>query len=883
MFARKSQFSLTLLCAFAATGISSWRAASGAGEGFETAETSWKLASTDCQARLAVHQRTFTQAHSGRGSEYVAVKAAAGGSFVYLSHKIEPSRIIPELAMSVWVQSDRSGVQLLARVVLPRTEDPRSQAPLTALLFGEMLESAGEWKQLHLADFPALLDTQARVWRSQLPGIDIDTREAYVDAVVLNAYGGSGLTQLWIDDLDCSGSVSAPEFTRDPLDEGGVVGAGHTAGASSSSSSGAPVLRGAVLEADGRPLAVRAIEHQGEEFEWLKSLGFNTIKLARPPTREQCDLARRLELWLVAPPPHVLGGRRIAEAHDRVLAWELGANLAGPELEATRSLAAEVRQSDPSRRPLICSPRAKLWNYSRLADILICEPEPFNGTVELDDFSERLRERQGWARPGSPIWASLETEPSAELVAQLAAIQGEGAAPPPSIDPLQLRLVALRAAAAGARGILFRSSSRLVEGDARALALKLVNLDLELIAPWVAAGQFVAEIPASDRAARVSVLATDRSQLVLVTRTAAGQQYELEAPTNSETAFVVSGAPRSSRAYSISPAGLQFQESRRVAGGVRVAVSSAGFVKLIVLTENNLVQSHLTRTLAEHAESAAGVMRQLALARLTSVEEIDRELTSLGRVYPESLERLSEARENLRTCERLLDARDFGGAQEHAELTLAALAKIRRGRWRQAAVAFSTPVASPCCTSFDVLPLHYRLAGRLKSARWSDNVLPSGDFEDLGVLQSAGWRHYRGADATLPTAVELASHAAHSGAAGLLLKASSPDSESAGVVETPPLWITSAPVAVRARQMVRVRGWIKLPAAIQSSEGGVLIFDSAGGLPLALRFQSPGEWREFTLYRAAPTDGLFSVTFALTGVGEAWIDDLSLSLLPEGA
>jgi hypothetical protein len=38
-------------------------------------------------------------------------------------------------------------------------------------------------------------------------------------------------------------------------------------------------------------------------------------------------------------------------------------------------------------------------------------------------------------------------------------------------------------------------------------------------------------------------------------------------------------------------------------------------------------------------------------------------------------------------------------------------------------------------------------------------------------------------------------------------------------------------------------------------------------------------WREFTLYRAVPQTGDLTVTFALTGLGEASIDDVAVSLL----
>jgi len=59
----------------------------------------------------------------------------------------------------------------------------------------------------------------------------------------------------------------------------------------------------------------------------------------------------------------------------------------------------------------------------------------------------------------------------------------------------------------------------------------------------------------------------------------------------------------------------------------------------------------------------------------------------------------------------------------------------------------------------------------------------------------------------------------------------------------------------------------------------LMIFDSFGGSQLAERIHQTNGWREFTLYRAAPRSGDLTVTFAMTGLGEAWLDDVSISTL----
>jgi hypothetical protein len=84
---------------------------------------------------------------------------------------------------------------------------------------------------------------------------------------------------------------------------------------------------------------------------------------------------------------------------------------------------------------------------------------------------------------------------------------------------------------------------------------------------------------------------------------------------------------------------------------------------------------------------------------------------------------------------------------------------------------------------------------------------------------------------------------------------------------------------VRQGQIVRIHGWVHVPRPLAASDEGLLVFDSIGGAELGDRVRLTQGWRELTIYRAVPESGSLTVTFALTGLGEASIDDLSISLL----
>ena len=188
-------------------------------EAFEGPETSWRDAGGDAQYRIVRHHRLhalkqysdkqYGEAHSGQGCERLAV-LGNHGTHVYIGHEVGRARVIEELVPSVWVRSDRAGLQIVARAVLPRTEDPRTGGPVSTLLHGASYTEVGRWQQLAVGDLPRLLARQVRILRTQL-GPGVDGREAYIDRILLNAYGGPGQTNVWIDDLEIAGYVASPQ------------------------------------------------------------------------------------------------------------------------------------------------------------------------------------------------------------------------------------------------------------------------------------------------------------------------------------------------------------------------------------------------------------------------------------------------------------------------------------------------------------------------------------------------------------------------------------------------------------------------------------------------------------------------------------------------
>lgn len=849
-------------------------------ESFESAEPTWRLADTDCGVRVVAHQRSFETSHSGHGSEHVRLHAG-WGTYAHLIHQIPRGRVIVEWQASVWLWSDRPGVQFMARVVLPRSVDRRTGAPHTLLLRGDVYAKVGEWQQLFIHQPDRLLEREVRVLRSR-DGSDVDPREAYIDLVFLNAYGGAGVTSLWIDDLAVSGDVPATRFATHGNTQSDV--SDHAAGSRVQRGGPTPSrvqVNGAVLLVDGRPMLPRAIEHNGETFEWLKSLGFNTIKLAAEPSGIELREAERLGLWLVAPPPN---DGFISPSHDRVLAWDMGSQLTEDRLDLTRQRIGQLRRSDiRADRPLIAEVSDRVWSYSRLTDLLLLRRSPLGSGLSLGGYGRWIEQRPSLARPGTPVWATIQTEPAIQVVDQWEAM---GLGPPSSIavEPEQLQSLCYQALASGARGLLFTSRSSLdlqnADTESRARALKHLNLQLDVIEPWIAAGTRSEDVESRRNDVRIAVLQTERAQLLIILRQPRGQQFTAAPVSQTPLSFIVPNTASSPQVCELTPAGLRPLAGRCVAGGVRVTLENAGRVSLLAVTQDDYAINHLTHSLAERKVELSTLQYEIAAAQLKLVESLHSQLGGQSQQPTAADEWLSHARSNLRHSELLLGASDHAAAQMFSERALNGVAQVRRIHWDRAISGFPSPVASPYCVNFASLPFHWEMAQRLQAApTWSANALPAGDFESLEHIRAAGWQNISRGSPKLRVAVELSPESPAGGRNSLSLTAWPTDgNEPPTAVESPPIEIISAPVQVRRGQLVRIHGWVRVPQPIEGSQDGLMVYDSLGGAALAERIPVTDGWREIVLYRAAPYDGNVSVTLALTGIGEASVDDLAITL-----
>ena len=850
-------------------------------ESFEAPETSWTLADRDCALRVIRHERTFDQAHGGQASEHVQLQTGVG-TYVHLTHAIPPSRIIAELQPSVWLKSGQSGLQFMVRVVLPRSQDPGSGGPIRTLLRGTNYQQVGTWEKLTVPEASQLLARQLPLLRSQF-GPEVNLREAYIDMLVINAYGGAGEIDLWIDDLEVDGHVEAtnvyqtvPAAFEQPAD----------AAAPGDMQIGGPLIPRSDSRQDfwnGRPQMVRMIEYRGEPIAWLKSLGFNAISLPTPPSPELLTEVQKHGIWLMAPPPVSHSTADYGTAASQVFAWSLGEELIPGSLEATRRLAEQLQRSaGGSHPPLVCGASARIWEYSRIADVMLLSPAPPNGSLAMSDYGQWYLQRAALIQLGTPFWAAVPTQVSSRITEQMRGL-GADLPIPLSLEPDQIRLLSFHAIASGARGIHFRSASRLDQSDSatrlRAVTLRWLNRELTVLDPWIATGNHDVEVDTGDPAVRVSMLKTDRSRLLLAIRRATNQQY-VSGPVEARSVSVeVFGVPDTDEAFRIAADGLHRMRQHRGAG-LRLTLDDARLVTVVVLTQDRLVINYLARQLEDAREQHGKLVAEMAAQWYAEVTATHEKLYGAIPVSGPSSHAMEQARHELQHFEQLLEDGGHDRAYEFYLRGLDQLAAARYYDWANATKVFPSPVASAHCVSYFSLPFHFALGQRMQGTSWGANILAGGNFESLPHMQSNGWQHVRDDQPDVESAVELSLHSPRSGRSSLRIQCWPKEGvEAPLVLDHPPVKIASGEVPVKAGQILRINGWARVPQAIQATQDGLMIYDSAGGKDLAVRLTQADEWQEFTMFRAAPRSGSISVTFALTGFGEAWIDGVTITPL----
>ncbi|NOY40466.1 MAG: hypothetical protein GXP26_01330 [Planctomycetes bacterium] len=837
-------------------------------DNMDGAATSLRLLPGTTGSQIIHHGIDRQTYRRGTGAERLRLACPAGHSS-QLAYKIPEAPAISEFRIAAQVLSNRPGVQLAALVTLPRTRNTATGQAYELLVRSATIGQGGDWEQLTLEDVPELLARVARVARVQFGG-SIDERGATISQIVLLVPGGPGVADVLVDRIEIFGVISTTEIPSPSTTNA------HASQQTPIRTAAIPPKHSATLR--GVP---QIIQWQGEPFELLAKLGFDTIGMSRLPSAQELAEAQKLKLSIVCPPPtpQQLTESGIPDELAGIVAWDLGSQLTTTDLEHVARWQRLLEQYDSiSSRTSFITPQLFTREASRVSDTLILGRGMLGTKISLHEYSTWLNQRRRLARPGTEIWTSINTQYSPQLSQQMTAMKMNDENNT-VVSYQQLAALSSATFSARSRGFYFRSATSLALKDnatqLRAKALELNNLRLQLAEPWLASGKLQTAARSSQSQLTALVLQVERSHILIPVNWSSTMQSLQSARGNTPTSFIVPGVSESAEAYLITLGGAQRVRKRRVTGGLRISLESFPTDAFVLLTDDPQAFSQVSRYLRRIAPRATQLRQELATLRLQDTSRVANAINDRSKPISSLL---AQAQGEIQNCGRSRSSKTFDLAYRQADRAELLLEQCEQLLIAQSATAgkLSPFTSSP---SFGVvsLPAQVQFQKNLNRAPVGKNLLQGGDFEDMQTLLQSGWRHKQLPIKGIATTVRLSPEAAHSGSYCLELEARSTDTTiPAPVVPASPVWITSPPLRVRAGEIIEITGVARVPEPLIGSVDGLQIIDSLGGVDMSLRIPQAPSWQPFRLIRVTPTDVDVTVSIALTGLGKAQVDDLAI-------
>ncbi|MCS6976916.1 MAG: hypothetical protein NZM31_07920 [Gemmatales bacterium] len=870
---------------------------------FEGRRIAWQRGPADAPVTELEHKLTAQTAKGGQQCEHIRLTADRG-SHVYYFYPVGRAELVEELTLSLWLKANRPGIQLFARLVMPKERDPKNlDAPMTLLLRGDVYQKQGRWQRLELLAPQKVAQQQLQLLRAEL-GRDVNADGAYVDQVVLNLYAGPGLVEVWIDELEIGPISGDPPFS-----------AGTSGDAPRTTPSGQPTSlpapRHAVVElnhdrlmVNKKPFFLRGIRYSDTPLKVLRDAGFNTLFVDASTKAEVLEEAVEMGFWLVpdlamtdnaggsVTPATLSQGVQRFPCSDAVLFWLLGSGLTAEQAEMVRQAASTIRAADVYQgRPV----SADVWDgfrpYSRHLEMVGVHRWPLMTGLELNHYRDWLVGRARLLEGGVYTWTWIQThlpEWYTQLVYRKSA--DEEFDEPIGPQPEQIRLLTYIALSAGYRGIGFWSDRFLANshhGRDRLLQLALLNQELEMLEPMLATlrDTEVRWISSKQSEIKAAVLRYDGGVLVLPIWLGKGAQFVPGQLATNNLELVIPGAPADAQVWEISPGDVRAVPAERVAGGLKVVLPEFGLTTALVLTNDvNPVDGGQIGRLQQAARKTRRLAAQwsydLAVEELAKVERINSLLELARQGQPDAQGLLAECRRRLDLARaawsRGTDA-DYRVAYAEAQRALRPLRILMRAHWERAVGPLDSPVSSPYAVSFFTLPMHWQLAEDVRSLQPTVNLLEGGDFEKQDDAIRQHWTMQETSLDSVQSRAAIVADKAQQGKHCLKLEIKPQDRrQTPGALERTFLAVHTPAYPLQPGSLVRITGWVRIPEPIQASADGVLFYDSAGGEPLAVRLTDPTPWRRFTLYRRVPDSGFIHLTMALTGIGTVYFDDLRI-------
>jgi hypothetical protein len=400
----------------------------------------------------------------------------------------------------------------------------------------------------------------------------------------------------------------------------------------------------------------------------------------------------------------------------------------------------------------------------------------------------------------------------------------------------------------------------------------------------------------------MAIISGPNGQLLIPLWYQDGSQFVPGQMATSRLEITIPGIQDTATIWEVSTTQVRSLPKKPGPGGAKIVLENFDQVSALMISTDPNWGRILRQRIEQIRERSASLWMSLASEKLARVKQIDGELQRLGAGNPESVRLLQQA-ETLMTLARKgfpePDAEPSGilgagytpgGASFHNVRTWSAAAMralriLQRAHWEEAIRGQSSPLSSPWTVSFNTLPDHWRFmrqAGNLRAADTgpvsgvSGNLLPAGGFEntDTARMIKDGWKHSQGDLPGIRASAELTQLRGDSGASLRLVAIPDPNQEIPVSLSGTPISIQTPPISVKAGEIVRITGRVRVPASPVGSLEGVTVYESLAGS--RLHWERTRGWQNFELLREVPAASDFTLKLTLHGLGEARFDDLQI-------
>jgi len=876
----------------------------------EGAIVSWGVDLRDSESDLIVHHRQRLRVHGGKDAEELQLRSRNVGGRIAIFRATPPTRALEDLQASLWVRCRIKGLKLGLGITFPHQIDPDTERPLFALVQGAPGEGSDRFEQLTVGISKEEMSRIQTLHRARL-GRRIDTRtidfrDPYVDQVVLLMPTGIGPVDIQWDDLEI-GPIVAPDVIE-------KVSANETPPAARLSWADNRLL------SNGQPILPRFVTYQGEPATLLRDLQFSAAWIENPSEQSvmQALSGEGIGIFATPPSPPETNGREkvsmppFGPEFGPVDCWMLG-RLDVRRLDEVQRWAEMVQDADRQRRLLLGDVAGHVREFHRCVPLLGASRHILQTSHSPADYAEFLDSRKRQALAGRPMTTLLPTEAAEAIRTTRRSTDIE-----PVVEPEQIALCTHLAAAAGYKLFGFWThtplDSNAVGMEERRQVLKLLNIELRLLEPWLASGSVhgptdirVGEAsnrptpnskapwsfnpfangwttPAQDTGPKspyqATILRGSSGMLVLIDCLEDGAQFQPGPMAEQSLRFLATRYDDIPTAFEVTTTSIKKIELdlQPVPGGVEVVLKDFDQHAAIVMTSDLSKIEEMRRQVGQVAKEAATASVALATAKINRVEKTHLELQPLSPAVPDATRTLQYARQYLRQADDDLVGGRHDEARRKSQKAMLLSRYVQRAYWDLAVKRLSSPVASPHAICFQTLPDHWRMLRRMDRYKsGGENLLRSGNFEDPDAVQTQ-WTLRSDVQGNSPIALSAKSA---EGRYSLVINAQ-PTTERVPPVDDSLITLYSPPIPVRTGQLVLITGKVLIPRDLQGGTDGLVVYDTLKGSVGAHRFRKaspPGKWQTFEMYRDVLSSGEVKLVFELRGWGEAWIDDLKVTAI----